>query len=125
MEIEIANLPEALRKKGLERKLSQVCDRNNIVFMAIFGSFACGEQHKKSDVDIAIEFEKNKEKTLLDLVRVEDELSMVFERKVDLGIFNSLNPHIIDDVRREMHVIYEKRSPILKKQLNKIIDSKK
>lgn len=109
MEIEIANLPEALRKKGLERKLSQVCDRNNIVFMAIFGSFARAEQHKKSDVDIAIEFEKNKEKTLLDLVRVEDELSKVFKRKVDLGIFSSLNPHVIDDVRREMCVIYEKR----------------
>jgi predicted nucleotidyltransferase len=29
-------------------------------------------------------------------------------RKVDLGIFSSLNPYLVDDVKREMRVIYEK-----------------
>ena len=109
MEIEIENMPKQLRKTGLERKLTAVCEKNDVVFMAIFGSFSRGDQKKNSDVDIAIEFDKGKKKTLLDLVRVERELKGVFGRKVDLGIFSSLNPRVAEDVRREMCVIYEKR----------------
>ena len=63
----------------------------------------------KSDIDIAIEFDKNSRKTLLDLVRIEEELTKIFGRKVDLGIFSSINPYIIEDIKREMRVIYEKR----------------
>jgi predicted nucleotidyltransferase len=109
IKIEIQNLPEELRRKGLEEKLVEICKKNDIVFMAIFGSFAKGKQNKKSDVDIAIEFERNSEKSLLDLVRIENELTKIFKRKVDLGIFSSLSPYIIEDVKKEMRVIYEKR----------------
>jgi len=107
--IEIKSLPPQLRKKGLEEKLVKICEENDIVFLAIFGSFVRGEQKGKSDVDMAIEFDKNKPKSLLDLVHVENELSKTFKRKVDLGIFSSINPHIIDEVKKEMRIIYEKR----------------
>ncbi|MCD6263072.1 nucleotidyltransferase domain-containing protein [Candidatus Bathyarchaeota archaeon] len=107
--ISIKKLPRPLRVKGLEEKLAKICEENDIVFMAIFGSFVRGEQTDKSDIDIAIEFDKDKPKSLLDLIHVEEELSKVFKRKVDLGIFRSLNPYIIEDVKREMIVIYEKR----------------
>jgi len=107
--ITIENLPSQLRKKGLEEKLVKVCEENDIVFMAVFGSFVRGEQKKGSDVDMAIEFDKDKAKSLLDLLHVEDELRKIFKRKVDLGIFSSLNSYIIEDVKREMQVIYEKR----------------
>ncbi|MEM0171819.1 MAG: nucleotidyltransferase family protein [Nitrososphaeria archaeon] len=109
IKIEIENLPEELRKEGLKEKLLEICQKNDIVFMAVFGSFVRGEQKRKSDIDIAIEFEKNSGKSLFDLVRIEDELSKIFKRKVDLGIFSTLNPYIIEDVKREMRVIYEKR----------------
>ena len=109
VKIEIQNLPKELRRKGLEERLAEICKKNDIVFMAIFGSFAKGEQNKKSDIDIAIEFERTSEKRLLDLVRIENELRKIFKRKVDLGIFSSLSPYIIEDVKREMRVIYEKR----------------
>ena len=92
-----------------EEKLAEICKRNDIVFMAVFGSFVRGEQDKKSDIDIAIEFDKNKEKSLFDLVHVENELKKLFKRKVDLGIFSSLNPYVIEDVRKEMRVVYQKR----------------
>jgi predicted nucleotidyltransferase len=108
MELEIRGLPGALQKRGIEEKLAEICKRNDIVFMAIFGSFARGEQKKKSDIDIAIEFGKSKEKSLLDLVHVENELRRVFKRKVDLGVFSSLSPYIVEDVRKEMHIVYEK-----------------
>jgi len=102
-------LPKVLQKRGVKEKLAEICKRNDIVFMAVFGSFVRGEQDKKSDIDIAIEFDKNKEKTLLDLVHVENELKKLFKRKVDLGIFSSLSPYVIEDVRKEMRVVYQKR----------------
>lgn len=109
IKIEIKSLPKELRKKGLEEKLAGICKKEDIIFMAVFGSFIRGQQTKKSDIDIAIEFAKNSGKSLLDLVRIEDELTRIFKRKVDLGIFSSLNPHIIEDVKKEMQIIYEKR----------------
>jgi len=107
--IAIENLPRQLREKGVEEKLVKICEENGIVFMSIFGSFVRGEQTNKSDIDIAIEFGESKPKSLLDLVHVENELRKIFKRKVDLGIFSSLNPYIIEDVKKEMRVIYEKR----------------
>lgn len=109
MEIEIGNLPKALKRRGLEEKLAKICGENDVVFMVIFGSFVRGEQTKRSDIDVAIEFDKNKAKSLFDLVHVEDELKKAFNRKVDLGIFSTLNPYIVEDVKREMCLIYEKR----------------
>jgi predicted nucleotidyltransferase len=106
---EIENLPLPLKKEGIEDKLAKICEDNGVIFLAIFGSFVRGEQRKKSDIDIAIEFDKNKRKSLLDLVHLEYELSEMFKRKVALGIFSSISPYIIDDVKKEMRVIYEKR----------------
>jgi predicted nucleotidyltransferase len=68
-----------------------------------------GEQNRRSDIDVVIEFERNSEKSLLDLVRIENELRKVFRRKVDLGILSSLSPYIIEEVEREMRVICEKK----------------
>ena len=53
MELEIRGLPQILQKKGTKEKLTEICERNDIVFMAVFGSFARGEQKKTSDIDIA------------------------------------------------------------------------
>ena len=107
--IEVKELPTQLKKKRLGKILGEICEKNDIVFMGIFGSFVRGEQKGESDIDIAIEFDENKGKTLLDLVHIENELTRIFKRKVDLGILSSISPYIIDDVKKEMRVIYEKR----------------
>jgi predicted nucleotidyltransferase len=107
--ININNLPRILRKDGIEERLAKICQGNDVIFLAIFGSFVRGEQQKRSDIDIAIEFDKDSKKSLLDLVRLERELKKIFKKKVDLGIFSSLSPYIIEHVKREMKVIYEKR----------------
>ena len=109
VKIKVEDLPKEFRRKELVERLAEVCQRNDIVLMVIFGSFVRGEQSSESDIDIAIEFDKGSRKTLLDLVRIEEELTEVFGRKVDLGILSSINPYIIDSVKREMRVIYEKR----------------
>ncbi len=74
--VKIRNLPNELRRKGLKRELAKLCKKHDIVFMAIFGSYVRGEQSRKSDIDIAIEFKKRSRKSLLDLMEVENELAL-------------------------------------------------
>ena len=107
--IKIETLPPKLMKKGLKEKILKICERNDISFMAIFGSFIRGEENKRSDIDIAIEFTDKSRKNLLDLIHIENELKKILGRKVDLGIFSAINPHIIEDIKKQMLVIYEKR----------------
>lgn len=105
----INNLPTTLRKKELSGKLLKICKEYDIIFMALFGSFVRKEQTKKSDIDIAIEFDEKNGKSLLDLVHIENELTKIFKRKVDLGIYSAIHPYIIEDVKKELQIIYEKR----------------
>jgi len=109
MELDVKNIPKSLLKRGLEERVRNISEKNDIVFMAIFGSFVRGEQKKNSDVDIAIEFNKEKPKSLLDLIHAENELAEVFGRKVDLGLLHSLNPAVAEDIKKEMRIVYEKR----------------
>jgi predicted nucleotidyltransferase len=107
--INLKNLPSPLQRKGIEKLLSRILQENDVVFMGIFGSYARGENRRGSDVDIAIEFKKDAKKSLLDLVGLQIDLSKVFRRKVNIGEIDSINPLVIDYVRRDLKVIYEKR----------------
>ncbi len=39
MEIEVQKLPKALRKKGIEVKLEEICKGSDVIFLEVFGSF--------------------------------------------------------------------------------------
>jgi predicted nucleotidyltransferase len=105
----INNLPRSLKRGNAGEKLLRICEENDVVFMSVFGSFVRGQEKRGSDIDVAIEFDRNSKKDLFDLVRLERDLGKIFRRKVDLGIFSSISPYIIDEVKKEMKVIYEKR----------------
>ncbi len=107
--VQVRNIPESLRRKGIARTLPRVCRDNDVVFLGIFGSFVRGEQRKSSDIDIAIRFRRGARKSLFDLVEIEEQLSELFGRKVDLGELDCINRYIIEDVKRQMKVIYEER----------------
>jgi predicted nucleotidyltransferase len=110
--VRLGNIPDKLRKKGLGERLLKVCQDNDVVFMGIFGSFVRGEQRRGSDVDIAIRYRKGARKSLFDLVELQQTLSRILGRKVDLGEFDCINPYIIDDVKNQIKVIYEESSQV-------------
>jgi len=106
--IRTSELPQVLRKKQIEGKLGKICEEHNVVFLAIFGSFIRGEQKKGSDLDIAIKYAEGVRKSLFDLVDLKETLEALFNRKVDIGEFDAINPYIVGDIQREMKIIYEK-----------------
>ena len=67
-----------------KEKIADFCRRNHIHSFAFFGSVLRADFGPDSDVDILVEFEKANEPGLMELVRMEDELTEIFGRKADL-----------------------------------------
>ena len=72
--------------------------------IAVFGSYARDDAVAESDIDILVEFKDAK--SLLDLVRIERELSETAGINVDLLTEKSISPYLIDSIKKEMLVLY-------------------
>ncbi len=86
-------------------RLIDICQQNDVNFVGLFGSMARGEATAQSDIDLLVRFTSRK--SFLALVRLERELTTAMGRKVDLLTEASLNPHLRDDILRDLQVIYE------------------
>ncbi|MBU1204497.1 MAG: nucleotidyltransferase family protein [Nanoarchaeota archaeon] len=81
----------------LKKKIIPILKKNHVVRAGIFGSYACGEQKKDSDVDILIEFNDS----LLTLVRIERELKENLGKKVDLLTYKGIHPLLKERILKE------------------------
>jgi predicted nucleotidyltransferase len=79
--------------------------RHDVVHAGIFGSVARGDQTAQSDLDLLIEFDPTKTKSLLDLAALGIELEDALGRSVDLVTYRSLSPRIRDRVLAEEVVL--------------------
>jgi len=86
------------------KKIITRLTRHKVKKIGIFGSFARGEAKPRSDIDIIVEF--SEKKSLLDLVRIEQELSKAVGKKVDLLTEQSISPYLIKRIKKELIVIY-------------------
>lgn len=64
--------------------LKEACRRWKIAELDVFGSVARGDAQIGSDVDLLVTFLPDAEWSLLDHVSIENELSALFGRRVDL-----------------------------------------
>jgi predicted nucleotidyltransferase len=71
----------------------------NIKRLGVFGSFVRGENKKKSDIDILVEF--NELPDIFLLIDLEDYLKRLLRRKVDLVRKEAIRPHLRDFILKE------------------------
>lgn len=107
--VKIYNLPEQFNRQTVKERLKNICEKNDVILLALFGSFVRREQKKKSDIDILVKFDASKEKSLLDLIHMENELKEIFGRKVDLLTQEGISPYLRNEILNSMKIIYEKR----------------
>jgi len=88
-------------------QLIEICRKNDVAMVGIFGSIARGDATAESDIDLLVEFAKRK--SLLALVRLERELSSALGRKVDVLTEAAISPYLRDRILSELHVIDEAR----------------
>ena len=86
--------------------LARICARHDIDRLRVFGSVARGDDGAESDLDLVADF--SSPKSLLDLVRIERELSEHFGRTVDLLTEGGLSPYLRDRILSEAKVVYER-----------------
>lgn len=83
-----------------QKKIAKVAKANHISYLALFGSYARGEQKKTSDVDLLVKFSKSI--GFFELLDAEEQLSQLLNKKVDLvttgGLSKYIKPYIQDDL---------------------------
>jgi len=89
-------------KDLLERVIARLKDEGAIGIV-LFGSYARDEGMPGSDFDIIVEFTETK--SLLNLVRIERELSEDIGINVDLLTEGSISPYLIDSIMKESVII--------------------
>jgi hypothetical protein len=89
----------------IQKKIRPILRQHGVVRASVFGSFAKNEAKKDSDLDLLIEFEDKKRKTLLDMAALRMDLEQALDIKVDLLTFCSLHPLIRDSILREQVAI--------------------
>lgn len=87
-------------KKILKKNKRALQQEFKVKELGIFGSYARGEQKKSSDVDILVAFSETP--GLFDYMKVENRLSDLLHKKVDLVMKGSLKPAIGKNVMREV-----------------------
>lgn len=96
-------MESASQNRELFEKIYSFLKKEGATKVAIFGSYARGEEKPESDIDVLVEFPETK--GLLTMVRIERELSEFLGVKVDLLTEESISPYLIEGIKKEAKVI--------------------
>ncbi len=93
-----------------KEKIAAFCQRNHIRRMALFGSVLRDDFTPESDVDVLVDFEPDQTPGL-EFITIQDELSEILGRQVDLytfkGVENSRNWLLREEILNSTEVQYE------------------
>lgn len=89
-----------------QHKLTQIAQNNHISYLALFGSYARGEQRPDSDIDFLIDFDTTQ--SLFDLARVKIQFQELLGKKVDLAMKGNLKKKLEPYILRDLVTVYEK-----------------
>ena len=88
-----------------KRELTAFCRRHHITSLSFFGSVLREDFRPDSDIDVLVEFELGHVPGFA-IVDMENELSRLLGRKVDLRTPQELSRYFRDDVLKEARVQY-------------------
>lgn len=86
-------------------KIRHFCEKHHIVKLSLFGSVLRDDFHADSDVDVLVEF-KSGYTPGFDFFTMQDELSEIIGRQVELHTIDFLSPYFRDNVIKEAKVQY-------------------
>jgi uncharacterized protein len=89
-----------------QQSIVEFCQANQIRRMALFGSILRDDFQPQSDIDVLVEFEPDT-RVGLRFFELQDELTRLFGRPVDLHTLGFLSKRFRDDVLKHAAVQYE------------------
>jgi uncharacterized protein len=88
----------------IKQKTTPILSRFGVKRAAVFGSVARGEARPDSDVDLLVEFKKTP--TLVQLIKMENELKGILNKEVDVVVKGSEKPLIKPLIYRDLIGLY-------------------
>ena len=89
-------------KQILKKHKDEVIHKYRVSEIGIFGSFVRGEQKKRSDIDILVEFDQRNIPGLLKFIEMERYLEKLLRKKVDLVIKGGIRPELRKIILKEV-----------------------
>jgi predicted nucleotidyltransferase len=90
-----------------QNEIAAFCRRHHIRRLALFGSVLREDLQPDSDIDVLVEFEPERIPGLA-FFAMQDELSQILGREVDLNTPQFLSPYFRQQVQAEAMVIYDR-----------------
>ncbi|MBI4419353.1 MAG: nucleotidyltransferase family protein [Gemmatimonadetes bacterium] len=87
------------------KQLAEICRRNEVGRLRIFGSASRGDEGPDSDIDLLVDF--GSPKGFFELIRLEDELEDFFGRPVDVVTEPGLSPYLRESILASAAVIFD------------------
>ena len=100
---------------GQKLKIAKIAKKFQLKLIIIFGSFANGKFRKDSDLDIAVL--GFKEVSFNEQIKLTNELSLIFNKNIDLSVLNRANPLLLFQVSQNPVLLYGSRPDFLKFKL--------
>jgi predicted nucleotidyltransferase len=97
----VADLPIAIP----QAELAAFCKRHHIRWLALFGSVLRDDFGPASDIDVLVDFEPGHVPGFA-YFRMQDELSNLLGRRVDLLTPRAISAYFVDDVLRDAMTLY-------------------
>jgi predicted nucleotidyltransferase len=96
------------RKEIINRLASGIKNFEAIHSAWIYGSFSRGDDSPESDIDLAIIADEKF--SYFDLAEVKFQMEKQVNRKIDIGFFDTFKPYILDYVKPDLKLIYERQT---------------
>ena len=96
--------------QSLASVLARFFSTQPVVRAYVFGSYARGENHPNSDIDILVSFDKKAKVSLFDHVNMMYELQDLLGIEVDLVTEGSLLPFAAKTAEKDKVLVYERAS---------------
>lgn len=86
-------------------RLAEICRRNDVTRIRVFGSASRGEERPDSDIDLIVDF--GSPKGFFEVIRLEDQLQAFFGRPVDVVTEPGLSPLLRRSILNSASVLFD------------------
>jgi predicted nucleotidyltransferase len=88
-------------------RIADICRKHHVAELSLFGSAVRDDfDDESSDIDLLVDFEPTAQVGFIELGRLEEDLTLLFDRKVDLVPKAGLRPILREEVLASARVLY-------------------
>ena len=100
-----ATINSIFDRSAIISDLTEAISQYDVIHKAwIFGSFARGDHHDMSDIDLVVEADDRL--SLMSLIGIQEQLSTMLGQKIDIGFMKTLKPDIRKAIESDLIEIF-------------------